>query len=175
VPASGPTSRPNWDDIWNAVAATMSTHSLCVRAKVGAVVVTDANRVVAVGYNGPPQGFTHADAPCTQWCPRAAGEETRLGLTNLGRILDPEYNDCPALHAEANALLVCDRVDREGGTIYVNGHVCYNCAKLIANSGLDCVVVGLDPGERDRAYREPSKSYEFLERCGVAVIISEKK
>ena len=85
--------------------------------------------------------------------------------------LSTDYSDCPALHAEANALMVCDRSSREGGTIYVTSHVCYGCAKLIANSGLAAVVVALATDERDRAYRDPDKSYALLEQCGLEVIV----
>jgi deoxycytidylate deaminase len=70
--------------------------------------------------------------------------------------------------------MVCDRFVREGGTIYVTGHVCHACAKLIANSGLAAVVVALAADERDRAYRDPDKSYALLEQCGVEVVVETK-
>lgn len=168
--ASNP-PRLTWAEVWGKIAHDMSSRSLCVRAHVGAVIVDSRNRIIDTGYNGPPEFFQHDDKPCTEWCPRSAGEETRLGRTNLGRVLDPEYNDCPALHAEANALMTCDRTVREGGTIYVTSHVCYGCAKLIANSGLRAVVVVLADDERDRAYRDPDRSYTLLEQCGVEVIV----
>lgn len=79
-----------------------------------------------------------------------------------------DYSDCPALHAEANALMVCDRKDREGGTIYTTSHVCMPCAKLIANSGLASVYVH---ATQEHDHRNPLKSYEFLQDCGVEVFI----
>lgn len=70
------------------------------------------------------------------------------------------------LHAEANALLRSDYTKRVGGTIYVNSHICYGCAKLIANSGLYRVVVDTDKAD---THRNPQASYKFLQECGLLV------
>jgi dCMP deaminase len=83
--------------------------------------------------------------------------------------LEKDYSDCPALHAEANALMRGDRFAREGGTIYVTSHVCMGCAKLIANSGLWNVVIA---AQHDGAHREPEKTYRFLDQCGITVMIA---
>lgn len=101
---------------------------------------------------------------------QVASDQTleRLGFTPIfERAVD--YTDCPALHAEANALMRGDRVAREGGTIYVTSHVCMGCAKLIANSGLRDVVVA---AQHDGAHREPEKVYRFLDQCGISVMIA---
>lgn len=63
-----------------------------------------------------------------------------------------------------------DRTLREGGTIYVTSHVCYGCAKLIANSGLARVVVDAD---RADAHRNPLASYQFLLQCGLEIELSD--
>lgn len=207
-------TRPNWDAVWSHVAEAVSARSLCDRAKVGAAIVDWDNRIVAVGYNGPPANFDHGDRTCTSWCPRAkpptswnstdrtvphtfihhpdglylqSGDPSFPGATRkhgpvdddgmiaLGyeqvEVLDPSYEDCIALHAEANALSVCDRSQRVDGALYVLGDVCYTCAKLIANSGLTQVYVARDG--RDRGYRNPERSYAFMESCGVTVVIDE--
>jgi len=166
------TLRPSWDDTWLAVADAVGRRSLCDRAKIGAVIVDPRNRVVAVGYNGPPAGFDprggdgepNLQLGCLHWCPRA--QDAARGRRYAA--LMPDYTTCPALHAEANALSVCDRSQREGGKIYTTGDVCFDCAKLIANSGLTEVVVRSDGGE----HRNPSRSYEFLESCGVTVVVA---
>jgi len=81
------------------------------------------------------------------------------------------YEDCPSLHAEANALMFSDRRLREGGTLYVTSHVCSGCAKLVANSGVRRVVVR--PGRyRDPAlttHRNSEKWYDFMRACGLEV------
>lgn len=170
-------TRPTWDDTWFAVAQAVSRRSLCVRDQVGAVIVTAKNRIVSTGYNGPPSGFTvlggrgdddlFTGKPCSAWCTRA--KASIIMQRNLpGLKLQEDYSDCPSLHAEANALSVCDRSVREGGTIYVTSHTCMGCAKLIANSGLTTLHVY--PG-LEAAHRNPTQVYEFLERCGITVYI----
>ena len=111
-----------------------------------------------VGYNGPPWGFDHKNQDCRSWCPRAQGQTRR----------SPIYEDCPAIHAEANALLKMDRAGAIGGTIYTNSDVCMGCAKLIANSGLYRVVVARDITE-DTSHRNPDRSYDFLKTCRIEV------
>lgn len=91
---------------------------------------------------------------------------TRLGARKVP--LDPDYSDCPSLHAEANALSVCDRSIRERGTLYVTSDICWNCAKLVANSGLLRVVID---GVRPAVHRNPARSREFMVSCGLAVTV----
>lgn len=148
-------NRPTWDETWLAVADTVGQRSQCTRAKVGALVVSSDNRQVTPGYNGPPAGYQHGSQPCNVWCKRSSA----LSPT-------PDYSDCYTIHAEANALMQSDRTAHAGGTIYVNTHVCFSCAKLIANSGLARVVVRTD---RADLHRDPVASYQFLMECGLKV------
>lgn len=159
--------RSSWEKTWLSVARCVQERSLCVRDKVGAVIIDVNNRIVATGYNGPPNGFNHQERPCTKWCPRAITSVAAY-LGTPGE-LNPSYNDCPSLHAEANALMVCDRRDRECGTIYLTSHPCMSCAKLIANSGLETLVV--KPMSL-AAHREPQRVYDFLEKCGITVYVT---
>lgn len=48
----------------------------------------------------------------------------------------------------------------------MTGHVCYPCAKLIANSGIERVVVRTN---EDAVHRDPLRSYRFLSHCGLSV------
>lgn len=153
--------RPTWDDTWMTVAQTVAQRSLCTRDKVGAVVVSKTNRLLETGYNGPPGGFETEDKPCRHWCVRA--NENRPHPS-------PTYDDCPSLHAEANALLRGERAAREDGTIYVTSHVCMGCAKMIANSGLAHVYV--DSSITDPVWRNPAAVYEFLEKCGLNIYVA---
>lgn len=155
--------RPTWDETWLAVARTVARRSLCSRAQVGAVIVDSRNRVVATGFNGPPAGFDHANQLCRAWCLR--------GNYDVEDALHPTYDDCPSLHAEANALMAADRSTWQGGTVYVTGDVCHACAKLLANSGLARVVVQRDGV--DRSYRTSETGYELLRSCGLAVDVLE--
>jgi dCMP deaminase len=152
--------RPTWDDTWIGAARVFSQRSLCDGAQVGAVIVASDNRVLASGYNGPPRAFQHDDDSCRSWCPRS--------LLSPGD-RSPGYDDCPSLHAEANAISVCDHPARSGGTLYVTSHVCFACAKLIANSGVARVVVRTD---REDAHRRPEASYQFLGELGIALSVT---
>lgn len=156
-------SRPSWDEVWAHVSEAVAARSLCVRLQAGAVIVDSTNRIVATGYNGPPAGFDHGNLPCVEWCGRASKADY-VGPT---AVLKSDYSDCPALHAEANALMAADRSAWQGGTIYIMGDPCFGCAKLIANSGLSNVVVRSDGGE----HRDPQGTYKFLERCGLEVVV----
>lgn len=156
-------TRPTWDDTWLAVAIVVGKRSLCDRAKVGCVVVDGGRRMVASGYNGPPANFPHGDRGCLAWCPRARA------ATLADTVPARDYADCPSLHAEANALLVGDRRDRDGGTLYTTAHVCIGCAKLISNSGVSRVVVRT--GGVAATWRDPIRSYHLMISCGLAVVV----
>lgn len=150
-----------------AVADAVASRSRCTRAGVGAVVVSGTNRIVATGYNGPPAAFLDVghrellySETCERFCNRSYNGPTPATLTS--------YEDCPSIHAEANALLFCDRKEREGGTIYVTGTICFTCAKLVANSGIRRVVARW--GEE---HRNPDRSKGFLEQCGLVVVTWE--
>ena len=149
----------SWDDAWMDVAFAVSSRSSCTRMRVGAVIVDPHNRIIATGYNGAPAGLR---LKCADACERARKTDQ----------LSPCYDDCISIHAEANALMFCDRRDREGGTIYVTTSMCYTCAKLVANSGLSRVVLHPQTGDE---YRNPSRSMHLLESCGLKVEIHDTR
>lgn len=153
-------TRPSWNETWLDVAKTVAQRSLCSRAKVGAVITDTTNRVIATGFNGPPAGYKHGMQPCSLWCKRT---------TNLTP--EPDYSDCYTIHAETNALLYSDRSLRLGGTIYVTSHICFQCCKMVANSGLARVVVDADNAA---AHRNPMASYNFLLECGLTVELTDQ-
>lgn len=134
------------------MARVMAMRGNCSKVQVGAIIVDTKNRLVTTGYNGPPGGL---NKNCSTDCPRYLGQDN-----------SNDYSSCLTIHAEANALLFCDRRDREGGTIYVSGACCLGCAKLIANSGLHRV----DMRWRDEeAYRDPHAVARYLRECGLEV------
>lgn len=160
-------TRASWDETWAELARVIARRSRCSRARVGAVIVDSTNRIVATGYNGPPAAHP------ADWVADCDGSEGGLWCMRAKLGPKPEtvlsYTDCPTIHAEANALSFCDRRDRIGGTIYVTGHTCANCAKLIANSGLARLVI-CDPDPNDEHRRNAWESYELLETCGIEVV-----
>ncbi len=152
------------------MARELAQRSLCDRDKVGALICDENNKVIGEGYNGPPKGFWHGHQPCVKWCRRSM-----VGIDDavFPDVISRDYSDCPSLHAEANALITSDRTLRVGGTIYVTSHVCMACAKLIANSGLRCVIVDTD--DEERGYRQPGDSYDFLVSCAIAVYVNDER
>lgn len=163
-------SRPDWDETWMAVATALSKRSKCVNRQVGAVIVTKENRPMAVGYNGPPANFdskknllhfgseeklAFTNNSCDGFCPRGGSNDRGTS-----------YSNCVSVHAEANALLFADRRDYEGGTIYVTNPCCWDCAKLVSNSGVSRVVVKMS--KVDEHYDNDS-SLNFIRQCGIVV------
>jgi dCMP deaminase len=120
------------DEKWlQACVGLAPLFSTCARRQYVAFLIDDDGRVVGFGYNGSPPGRPHcADLPC----PRLASDVTP------GSPYDAGAGRCIAVHAEANALLFADATRRSGGTLYVNGPPCADCAKLMAAAGVKRVV-----------------------------------
>jgi dCMP deaminase len=137
------------------VAQVIAQRSQCSRKQVGAVVVTIDERVAATGYNGPPAGWSTPGGDCSEWCPRARGNN------DTGH----DYTNCVSVHAEMNALLYSSRRDVAGGTLYVTTRPCLDCAKAIANSGVVRVVWPW--GDTDPVLA--SEAFELLRDCGIRV------
>jgi len=107
------------------------------RNHVGAVIVKE-NRVISVGYNGMPAGW---DNVCED------GLATR-----------PEV-----LHAESNALMFAARTGTatDGCDLVVTLSPCFECAKLILQSGIKAVYY-------KEQYRDPS-GISFLKQSQIKV------
>lgn len=142
-------TRASWDDYFLTIAKATASRATCSRRQHGAVVVQD-RRIVSTGYNGGPSGYGH----CTDgFCPRAKSDAPQ----------GYDYEQCIAIHAEANALLFASPNERQDGVLYCTGAPCFTCAKLIANSGVAEVVASsgrYDGWERTR---------EFLLDAGIRV------
>jgi len=153
--------RPSWDTTWLDVADVISLRSRCVRAQVGAVIVSKNQRVCATGYNGPAATWQHSGS-CSGWCPRARGDSP----------LDNTYDACPSIHAEANALMYVDRSSVEGGTIYITNPPCMQCAKLITNSGISRVVCYISESDM---HRRPEQVLDYILSCRLKVEAIERR
>ena len=116
--------RPSLDQTYLEMLKVFATRSTCARRQVAAIAVNAYGCVLSTGYNGTPHGHAH----CT--------EEPCEGA------LDPsgDTSRCHAVHAEANALLQCRDV-QDIHTIYCSCTPCFQCAKMIANTGTIRVVV----------------------------------
>jgi dCMP deaminase len=106
----------NKDYFYLGIAKEVSEASYCKRKKVGAIIVKDDN-IISFGYNGTISGFTNK-CECD-------------GVTR---------ND--VLHAESNAIAKCCKssYSSDGSTMYVTLSPCFECSKMIIQSGIKKVV-----------------------------------
>lgn len=121
--------RPDWDTYFRGIARSVAQRATCPRAKCGAVIVSDDNRILATGYNGSVAGDDHCiDVGC-----------------------DVVDGHCQrAIHAEANALAYAARygVAVGGARLYLhidNGgtvvDVCRECMKWLRAANVRVVSV----------------------------------
>jgi dCMP deaminase len=109
-------TRKDWHEYFMDIAQMISTRSTCDRKHIGAVIVKDKT-ILSTGYNGSIRGRAH----CSE-----------IGC-------DMENGHCIAtIHAEANAIIQAAKngVAIDGAEIYTTASPCWNCFKLIANSGI---------------------------------------
>lgn len=107
----------------------------CGKRQYAAILVDELGHIVGTGYNGGPRGAVH----CVDGgCPRLI----------LNSAHGSNYDNCIAIHAEANAFLHSDYSSRPT-KLYVNGPPCFSCAKLIANSTVQDVYYIEDLGYQD--------------------------
>lgn len=117
------------------------------RLKVGGVMVRN-DRIICCAYNGTPSGF---DNNCE--------DEINGELVTKKEVI----------HCESNLLLAAgaEGVKTRGSIIYLTHSPCYDCAKLIIQSGIVAVYYGEE-------YRI-TDSIKFLEDCGVKTFKIDKE
>ncbi|MEL0163520.1 MAG: cytidine/deoxycytidylate deaminase family protein [Candidatus Heimdallarchaeota archaeon] len=108
--------RPEWNEYFGEITKQVALRSTCVRKKVGAIIVKDKN-IISTGYNGSIRGLEHCE---TVGCLMMEGHCTRT------------------IHAEANAIIQAAKhgLMIDTAEIYISASPCFNCFKLIANSGI---------------------------------------
>ena len=140
--------RVNWHTYFMNIAKQAATRSTCDRKKVGAVIVRDKS-ILSTGYNGSIRGMPHCD--------------------DVGH--DMVDGHCIAtIHAEANAIIQAAKngVMIEGSEIYTTASPCWNCFKLLANSGIKKIYYG-------KFYRD-KKSIEVAKQLGIELVdLSQSK
>lgn len=137
-----------WDEYFMGIAKLTAGRSKDPNTQVGAVIVSENNRVLSTGYNGTPNGFNDDDFP---W-----GRE--------GTPLETKY--MYVCHAEANAIdnFRGYKKDFENARIYVDLFPCNECAKKIIQSGIKEVIYLSDK----YANSDSTKVSKLLfDKCGV--------
>ena len=117
------------------IAQVVATRSTCLKRHVGCVIVID-KELVSTGYNGAVKGFRH----CTdihKECPRE----------KIGAHRGERYDLCPALHAEANAIIQAAKSSKsiDKGTAYITIAPCISCLRMLINAGIKRIVMGDKP------------------------------
>lgn len=126
------------DMIYLRMSSVWGENSYSKRMQVGCLIVKDKS-IISDGYNGSPSGFPNI---CE----------------------DKDMNTLPyVLHAEANAItkLAKSTQSSEGSTIYVTLSPCFECSKLIVQSGIKRLVF------KD-LYRK-TESIPFLIEAGIEI------
>ena len=108
--------RVSWEKYFMNIAVEVATRSTCDRKNVGAVIVQEKT-ILSTGYNGSIKGLPHCD---------------EVGCEMV------DDHCVRTTHAEANAIVQAARngVSIDNAEIFVTASPCYNCFKLIANSGI---------------------------------------
>ncbi len=139
--------KQKWIDAFMDTAERFAQLSSAKRLKVGSVVVKD-NRIISIGYNGMPSGWTN---DC----------EEVIEIHEDGGVVTRTKDE--VIHAEANAISKLAR-DGEAGsnaTMFCTHAPCVHCAKMIYGAGISKVYY------RD-TYRD-TKGIDFLEKCNIEV------
>ena len=135
------------------VAKVISEESYAKRKKVGCIIV-QTNQIIAEGYNGTPSGF---DNDCEY------KKENHPFIKSDALTTKPEV-----LHAESNAItkIAKSTNSSDGATLYSTCSPCFDCAKLIIQSGIKRVVYEED-------YRN-SEGLSLLHKANIQVCKLEK-
>jgi len=138
----------SWDEYFMAIAKVSAKRSKDPSTQVGACIVGKDNRILSIGYNGAPNGFSDKKFP---W-------------KRIGGNLETKYFF--VVHAERNAILNYrgSRRDFEDAKIYVDLFPCHECAKEIIQIGIKEVIY-LSDKYADTESTIASK--KLFDECGV--------
>ncbi len=127
------------DMVYLEMAKVWATNSYCERMKVGSLIVKNKS-IISDGYNGSPTGF-----------PNICEDASHVTLPHV-------------LHAEANAItkLAKSTQSSDGATLYVTVSPCFECSKLIIQSGIKRLVF-------KELYRK-LESLKFLFDAGIEIV-----
>lgn len=120
-------------DYYLDVVKAVAMRGTCDRGRAGAIIVKDG-RIISTGYAGAPTGLPHCDE---------AGHD--LMIKSWGpNIEEPEHSQhcIRTVHAEANAIIQAAKYGPpiNWAVLYCTMFPCYECAKMIVNSGIIEVV-----------------------------------
>ena len=137
--------RPSKIEYYLGIAKAVSMRSTCIRRRFGAIIVKD-DAIVSTGYNGPARGVVN--------CQEVGCLKDLVGAEEYG-----QYDLCPAVHAEENAIINAARTGSsvKDGVMFIYGEYsqtgeisvaipCDRCKRAIINSGIKEVYT-MGPGK----------------------------
>lgn len=153
-------NRISKEEYYLNIAKTVAERSTCLRRRYGCIIVKN-DEIIATGYNGSARGERNC-------CDDILGVSPKCPRVNEPHN-SGDYSNCPAVHAEQNAMLSAARKDMIGATMYLDGEEwvneyikdgvipgtaigrmfwreikdctpCPMCIRMIANSGIEKVI-----------------------------------
>jgi len=113
----------SWDDLYLEMVYLVASKSEDPRCHIGAVIVSENNELISIGYNGLPRGVRHT----------------------------PDKNIKPGKfyffeHAERNAIYnaLRNNISTINSKMYTNGIPCADCARAIIQTGIKLVIIDID-------------------------------
>ena len=121
-------------DYYLGIARAVSKKSTCLKKQYGAIIVNN-DEVIATGYNDVCRKEPHCSI-----CTKVSCNKDMV-----------EYETCPAVHAEMNAIISASRKEMLGADLYLTGYSavtgeeidaypCEICLRLIKNAGINGVI-----------------------------------
>lgn len=135
-------TRVSWEQYFMNIAKEAATRSTCDRKHVGAVIARDKT-ILSTGYNGSIRGMPHCD--------------------EVGHLIEDGH--CVAtIHAETNAILQAAKngVRLEGSEVFITASPCWNCFKMLANTGIKKIYYG-------EFYRD-ERIFDVAKKLGIELI-----
>lgn len=140
----------------NDEACMLTAYIWSLRSKdpstgVGACFVSDTGRIISVGYNGTPNGWSDDEFP---WDKPDDMKHSKYSYV---------------VHAEMNAIANYDGpiADFRGSTLYVTLFPCANCAKNLVQFGIKRIVYLSD---KYKSLDDNKCSKVTLNKCGIEVV-----
>ena len=137
------------DEYYMKEAHIQKDNSMCIRTKVGAILVKDG-AIIGQGYNNVTGGVED--------CVKMGCIREKMHIPHGER-----REVCRAICAEQVALTEAARngISTDGATIYVTTYPCYICAKMLVSAGINEIIYDNDyPDELSK---------QFLKEAGINV------
>ena len=155
--------RPTWEQYFMGIVDSTAMRATCDRGKSGCIIVSDDNRILSTGYVGNASGAEH--------CDDIGHTLVHVTEKNIdGELLHEGIHCISTCHAEANAICSAAKkgVAIHGATIYCTMTPCFNCMKLIIQSGIKKVFAKYD-------YHHSDDSKSLAKSLNIELVILNDK